>query len=458
MAGGHHAAHVDVSAFPADFVLGAATAAYQIEGAVDEDGRGPSIWDTFSHTPGRTAGGDTGDVACDHYHRWSEDLDIMAAIGLTGYRMSLSWSRLQPLGAGPLNPAAVAFYRALLTGLRERGIAPLVTLYHWDLPQPLEDDGGWPERVTALRLAEYAGQVSAALGDLVDDWVTINEPWCAAFLGYERGVHAPGRQDLGDAVRAAHHLNLAHGLAARAIREASPRARVGVALLLTDLHPLSGSPEDRAATERVDVNENGLFLEPVLGRGYSAAARELYGAVGLDAAIQDGDEDLIAAPLDFLGVNHYHSNLVAHAAGAGHLEAVQQPVEPATTALRWSVTPDALGRTLRRVAELTDLPLHVTESGASFPDRPDETGAVDDPARVEYLGGYLAAAAAACRDGVDLRGYYVWSLLDNYEWAEGFNQRFGLVHVDYPTQTRTPKTSATWYAALIAEHARAVRA
>jgi beta-glucosidase len=449
---------VDVAAFPSDFVFGAATAAYQIEGAAKEGGRGPSIWDTFSHQPGRTANGETGDVACDHYHRWREDIDILDTLGLNGYRMSVSWSRLQPQGYGPLNPEGVAYYRAVLEALKDKGIEPLVTLYHWDLPQPLEDAGGWPERITAVRFAQYAARTVEALGDLATNWVTLNEPWCSAFLGYGTGAHAPGRRELGDAIRAAHHLNLAHGLAVRAIRKIQVRARIGIALLLTDLHPATDSHDDIAATERMDINQNLMFLEPVLGQGYSARTRELYGAAGLETAAEAGDGAIVGARIDFLGVNHYHQNQVRYQPGAGHLEAALVAAQPATTTLGWSVRPDALARTLRRVASMTDLPLYVTESGACFPDQPDDTGAVEDPERIDYLSTYLAAAADLCRGGVNLRGFYVWSLLDNYEWAEGYAPRFGLVHVDYVTQTRTPKASAAWYRALIASHTRTVGA
>ena len=447
---------VDVGAFPAGFVFGAATAAYQIEGAVAEGGRGPSIWDTFSHEQGRTRNGDNGDVACDHYHRWADDVDLMADLGLRGYRLSVSWARLQPSGRGPLNPAALLFYRGLLARLRDRGIAPVVTLYHWDLPQPLEDAGGWPDRRTAYRFEEYAARTVAALGDLADTWVTLNEPWCSSFLGYGTGDHAPGRSDPRAAVCAAHHLNLAHGLAARAIKATHPALNLGVALLLTDLHPATDRIEDLAATERVDINNNLLFLEPLLGRGYSSATRRLYDTVGLADVVLDGDEQTIAAPLDFLGVNHYHQNVVRHAPGAGHLEAAQDAAEPSTTSLGWSVRPDALARTVRRVARRTELPLYVTESGASYDDRVDSDGVVDDLDRVEYLSQYIAACAELCREGVNLRGYFAWSFLDNYEWAEGYDTRFGLVYVDYTTQRRIPKTSAAWYRALIASHARAV--
>jgi len=449
---------LDVTAFPSDFLWGAATAAYQIEGAVDEGGRGPSIWDTFAHQPGRTRNGETGDVACDHYRRWRDDVDLMASTGLQAYRFSVSWSRLQPTGEGPLNPEGVAFYRGLLLRLQDRGIQPLVTLYHWDLPQPLEDAGGWPNRSTASRFADYAVLVTQALGDLASDWITLNEPWCSSFLGYGTGAHAPGRANLSDALAAAHHLNLAHGLAVRSIRQVCPGLRLGIGLLLTDLHPASSSSEDAAATRRVDINNNRIFLEPLLAGGYSRETLSQYGEAGLTRVVQRGDEELAGAPMDFLGVNHYHHNLVSHRPGGGHLDAETVPAPPATTSLGWSVSPDALARTLRRVAEsYPDLPLLVTESGASFDDHPDADGRVHDPQRVKYLAGYLSACAQLRREGVNLRGYFAWSFMDNYEWAEGYEKRFGLVYVDYATQRRIPKTSAQWYGDLIASHARAVR-
>lgn len=441
----------DIPAFPADFRWGFATAAYQIEGAATEGGRGPSIWDTFAHTPGLSFHGDTGDIACDHYHRWRADLDLLRDLGATDYRLSVSWSRLQPPGEGDLNPEAVAFYRAVLAGLRERGIRPLVTLYHWDLPQPLEGAGGWPVRATAERFADYAERTVRALGDLADDWVTLNEPWCSSFLGYGYGAHAPGRTEPAAAVAAAHHLNLAHGLALPRMRAVHPGARIGITNIVTDVVAATDSAADRAAAVRVDAGSNRFFLDPVyLGR-YSDAVHEAFPT--LRAHIHEGDLDLIAAPVDYAGINHYQRVLVHHEDGAGMLDAVETPAEPATTSFGWSVTPDAFGAVLRRVArEFTTLPIHVTESGASYHDYVDPEGVVADVERVAYLRGYLDAAAEAIRDGVDLAGYYAWSFLDNFEWAEGYSKRFGLVYVDYRTQERIPKLSAHWYRRAIAEH------
>lgn len=444
---------LDPARFPRDFVWGAATSAYQIDGAFDEGGRGRSIWDTFARMPGATVHGDTGDVACDHYHRWRDDVALMRRLGLTGYRFSVSWPRLQPDGRGVLNPAGISFYRALLAELHEAGIRPLVTLYHWELPQALEDAGGWPVRDTAARYAEFAGLVGGALGDLADDWITINEPWCQAFLGYESGKHAPGRRHLPDAVAATHHLLLAHGLGVAAVRAASAGARVGIADILTDVVPASTSADDLAATARYDANSNRLFLDPVLRGGYPDDVREIYEPHGLGRWIEPGDEHAIAVPIDFLGVNHYQRVVVRADAGDHHLGASGTPAEPATTSLGWSVTPEALTAVLGRVArDYPALPLYITENGASYPDYIDPSGEVRDVERVAYLEGYLSAAADAIAAGVDLRGYFHWSLLDNFEWGEGYRSRFGLVYVDYGTQRRIPKASARWYSDVIRRH------
>ena len=443
----------DTSAFPDGFLWGAATSAYQIEGGAAEGGREPSIWDTFSHTPGKTAGGDTGDIACDHFHRWAEDVELISDLGLTAYRLSLSWPRLQPDGRGRFNPQGVAFYRALLEGLREAGVRPLVTLYHWELPQALEDAGGWPNRDTATVFAEFAAQAVHTLGDLAEDWITLNEPWCQAFLGYESGVHAPGRKDLGDAVAAAHHLNVAHGMAVQAIRAEDTRARLGIANIVTDVLSASQSAEDQAATERYDANSNRLFLDPVLLGRYPKIIHELYDDHGLAGLVLPGDEALIAAPIDFLAVNHYQRVLVSADPGDTHLGAHGTPAEPATTSLGWSVIPEAFRDVLMRIhRDYPAIPLYVTENGASYDDRVDEHGRVVDSERVAYLRGYLGAAAEAISAGVDLRGYFTWSLMDNFEWGEGYRSRFGLIYVDYQTQRRIPKASASWYRDLIARH------
>jgi beta-glucosidase len=444
-----------IDAFPRDFRWGIATAAYQIEGAASKGGRGPSIWDTFAHTPGLSHNGDTGDIACDHYHRWSEDFDLMVSLGIRDYRLSLSWSRLQPTGEGALNPEGVAFYRKLLMGLTARGIRPLVTLYHWDLPQPLEDAGGWPTRQTAYRFAEYTRLVLEQLGDLAEEWITLNELWCISFLGYGLGAHAPGRVNIADAVAAAHHTNLAHGLAVAQFRASRPELRVGVTNIVTDIVPATDSADDAAAAERLDASSNRIFLDPVFLGDYSAAVRDLFAPYGLAELIEHGDLEIISAPLDFVGVNHYQRVITWFDEGGGYLRLGERPAEPATTSFGWSVIPDSLSNVLIRVSrEFTVLPIYVTENGASYDDYVDPNGEVIDTQRIEYFGGYLTAAGRAIREGVNLTGYYAWSLLDNFEWAEGYSKRFGLVYVDYRTQERIPKRSAHWYRDLIAEHDR----
>ena len=444
---------LDLTAFPADFRWGVATAAYQIEGGASEGGRGASIWDTFSHTPGLVLNGDNGDIAVDHFHRWPADLDLMVELGIKHYRLSLSWTRLQPTGAGELNPEGLAFYRDLLGGMRARGIEPLVTLYHWDLPQALEDEGGWANRDTAHRFADYASRVVAELGFLAADWITINEPWCVSFLGYGSGVHAPGKSDTRLAVAAAHHVNMAHGLALAAIRAINPELRVSNSNLVTDIVPATDSDDDAAAVLRLDAMNNRIFLDPVYRGFYSAVVHELFDEYGLAGLIHDGDLDVIGAPVDFMGLNHYQRVVVSADENGGYLKLTETPAEPATTSFGWSVEPDSLRSVLSRVSrDFTKLPIYVTENGASYDDYADPNGSVNDWPRVEYFSGYLAAAAEAIREGVNLQGYYAWSFLDNFEWAEGYSKRFGLVYVDYPTQKRIPKQSALWYRQLIADH------
>lgn len=439
------------ASFPPGFQWGVATAAYQIEGSAG--GRGESIWDVFSRTPGLTRHGDTADIACDHYNRLDQDLDLLASLGMRAYRLSLSWTRLQPLGRGPLSADGIDFYRRMLTGLADRGIRPFVTLYHWDLPQTLEESGGWANRATSYRFEEFAMQVAQSFGDLTSDWITLNEPWCSAFLGYGYGAHAPGHRDLRLATAAAHHLNLAHGLALRALRTACPDAEVGITNIVTDIVP-ADSPEDAEAADRLDAVSNRVFLDPVYHGAYGAPVHALLDPLGLEEHILDGDLEIISAPVDFVGLNHYQ-RVVASADPTAHFGVRETPAQPATTAFGWSVIPDSLHSVLVRVSrDYSSLPIYITESGASFHDYVDPEGDVDDVERVDYLAGYFAAAARAINDGVDLRGYFVWSLLDNFEWAEGYSQRFGIVYVDYRTQERVPKRSAQWYSALVAEHAR----
>jgi beta-glucosidase len=447
---------------PADFVLGAATAAYQIEGAATEDGRGPSIWDTFSHTPGKILGGDTGDVAIDHYHRYASDVALMAELGLQAYRFSVSWSRIQPDGRGRLNPKGLDFYDRLVDELLAQGIEPWPTLYHWDLPQPLEDAGGWPSRDTALRFADYASAMGEVLGDRIRVWTTLNEPWCSAFLGYGSGIHAPGRQDASSAVRAAHHLLLGHGLAAQVLR--SSGHQVGVAINLYEVQPASGSDADIDAARRIDGLQNRLFLDPVLLGRYPADVLEDLAGVTSFEHVRDGDLGVINTPLDALGVNYYTRHVVTgegfggdgHGGdgaaspwpGSSHVGFVDGDLP--ITAMGWEIHAAGLTKVLTRVArDYPAVPLYVTENGAAFLDEPDADGLVRDGDRIAFLDGHLRACRAAIDAGVPLHGYFCWSLFDNFEWSWGYSRRFGLVYVDYATQTRTPKSSAYWYSELI---------
>ncbi|MER6673093.1 GH1 family beta-glucosidase [Streptomyces sp. NPDC000983] len=451
--------------FPPAFLWGAATSAYQIEGAVREDGRTPSIWDTFSHTPGKTDGGDTGDIAVDHYHRYRDDVALMAELGLSAYRFSISWSRVQPTGRGPAVQRGLDFYRSLVDELLEHGIKPAVTLYHWDLPQELEDAGGWPERDTAYRFAEYAQIVGEALGDRVEQWITLNEPWCSAFLGYSSGVHAPGRTDPAASLRAAHHLNLAHGLGTKALRSVMP-ARNSVALSLNSavVRSVSEDPEDLAARQRIDDLANGIFHGPILQGAYPQSLFAATSSLTDWDFVQDGDLALINQPLDALGLNYYTPSLVSAAASApagpradGHGVTTHSPW-PASedvafhqspgerTEMGWSIDPTGLHDLIMRYSRIAPgLPLYVTENGAAYDDKPDPDGQVHDPERIAYLHGHLSAVRRAIEDGADVRGYYLWSLLDNFEWSYGYSKRFGAVYVDYTTLERTPKSSALWY-------------
>ncbi|MPZ28302.1 MAG: beta-glucosidase [Micromonosporaceae bacterium] len=444
--------------FPAGFVWGAATAAYQIEGAVSEGGRGRSIWDTFSHTPGRTADGDTGDVACDHYHRYAEDVALMARLGLAAYRFSVAWPRIQPDGTGPANPAGLDFYDRLVDTLVGHGIDPIVTLYHWDLPQALQEQGGWTVRQTAHRFAGYAELVHARLGDRVRTWVTLNEPWCAAFLGHTAGVHAPGQADPAAGFAAAHHLLLGHGEAVRGLRAAGAE-RLGVTLNPAAVRPADPqAPGDVAAARLVDGLQNRIFLDPMFGHGYPADVLAVARRFGPTDWLQDGDEATIAAPLGLLGVNYYAPAVVAARPG--------EPANPTypgsegigfipspgpATEMGWAIEPAGLTGLLERLArDYPGVPILITENGAAFADRPDAGGRVADPRRIAYLDGHLRAVHAAIDRGADVRGYLVWTLMDNFEWAEGYRKRFGLIYVDYPTQRRVPKDSAWWYRDLIA--------
>ncbi|WP_097885473.1 GH1 family beta-glucosidase [Streptomyces sp. st140] len=442
----------DLTALPADFTWGVATAAYQIEGAVAEDGRSPSIWDTFSHTPGKVDGGDTGDIACDHYHRVPEDIGLIKQLGADAYRFSVAWPRVLPGGDGPVNKAGLDFYDRLVDGLLEAGVTPFATLYHWDLPQVLQDRGGWTVRETSEHFAAYASQVVERLGDRVKDWATLNEPLCSAWIGHLEGRMAPGLTDLTAAVRASYHLHLGHGLAVQAIRAASSDARVGIVNNLSPIEPASTSEADLAAARRADGHINRWWLDPILGRGYPQDMVEEY---GVELPLQPSDLETIAAPLDWLGLNYYFRQIVtADPDGtAPHARQVSAP-GARLTHMDWEVHAEGLEQLLLRLTEEYGVQrIYVTENGSAYEDVVAADGSVHDPERVRYLEEHLAACARAVGKGAPLAGYFAWSLLDNFEWAYGYDKRFGLVHVDYATQRRTVKSSGLRYAELVREHA-----
>jgi beta-glucosidase len=430
------------AAFPPTFVWGTATAAYQVEGAATEDGRGESIWDRFSATPGKVSNGDTGAVACDSYHRYAEDIRLMRALGIGAFRLSVAWPRILPDGTGRVNQAGLDFYDRLVDELLSNGLDPYVTLYHWDLPQVLEDRGGWPVRDTVDAFAEYTEVVAARLGDRVRHWITQNEPWVVSWLGYGLGYHAPGRKSERDALAAGHHVLLAHGRAAEVLRREAPGAEVGITVDLVPTYPYSDSDADVEAAREADGFRNRWFLEPVLGRGYPQDMLERYAEIL--PTIVEGDMQTIAAPLDFLGVNYYTRNVVRAGVGEVEIEGAEH------TEMGWEVVPGALHELLVHLHATYELPdLYITENGAAFPDA-RENGSVPDPRRVSYLEGHLDAVAAAVAEGVPVRGYFLWSLLDNFEWAFGFSRRFGIVYVDFETLERVPKDSFSWYRDFIA--------
>jgi beta-glucosidase len=445
------------AAFPRQVRLGAATAAYQIEGAVREDGRGESIWDRFCTTPGAIDRGETGAIACDHYHRWREDVELMAALNLESYRFSIAWPRVQPDGTGPLNPAGLEFYRRLAGTLRERGIEPVATLYHWDLPQALQDRGGWAARDTVERFADYAELMAERLGGEIGTWITHNEPWVVAFLGHAEGVKAPGVRDWPTALAVSHHLLLSHGLAAQRLRAVRPDSEVAITVNLAPMRPASGAPEDVAAAARADGHQNRWFLDPVLRGAYPQDMLEHYEQrFGPLDAIRDGDTATLAQPLDFLGVNYYFPMRVAADPAGGPLgfRAAEKPGP--RTEMGWPIDAGGLHELLVRLhRDYGPLELRITENGSAFADPPPAGGVIEDPDRLAYLHAHLAAVARAVADGADVRGYAVWSLLDNFEWEQGYAKRFGIVGVDYPTQERIPKRSGLWYRDFIASRVTA---
>lgn len=431
--------------FPSTFKWGSATSSHQIEGAAFEDGKGLSIWDTFSHTPGKIKGGDHADVACDHYHRWQEDLDLMQDLGLNSYRFSISWPRVIPAGVGAVNAKGLDFYDRLVDGLLQRNLEPFVTLYHWDLPQALQEQGGWVSRDTAYHFADYARTVAENLGDRVTNWITHNEPFCTAIMGHLYGAHAPGIQDLHSALQALHHVYLSHGLAVPVLREHSrPDAQVGITLSLHPVYPHSEQPRDILAARRHDGFRNRWYLDPLYGRGYPQDVWERYGQHV--PVVQDGDLDTISAKMDFLGVNYYFREVVEDSPGHGLFDAREIHLENVKrTHFDWEVYPEGLTALLKRVHEdYAPEKIYITENGATFQEEMVD-GRVDDEDRRQFLEDHIQACLNVVKAGVPLQGYFAWSLLDNFEWAEGYDKRFGMVHVDFSTQKRTLKTSGNWY-------------
>jgi len=430
--------------FPDGFVWGTATAAYQIEGAAAADGKGPSIWDTFSHRPDTIAGGDTGDIACDHYHRYRDDVALMGELGVNAYRFSISWPRVIPAGTGAVNAAGLAFYDRLVDALLERGITPFITLYHWDLPQAVEDRGGWGSRETAAAFGDYAAVVGRRLGDRVKHWITFNEPFAFVVIGHAYGMHAPGHKDAALAFRAAHHVNLAHGDAVRALRAAVPQSRIGITQVSMPVHPASDSDADRAAARRFDGFVNRWYWEPPLRGAYPADLVERIGP--LAPQIEPGDAERMAPPIDFFGHNSYTRAVVRNDPDNALTGAVTIDTGNAKTAMGWEIYPDHLYDALTRITRDYGAPeIFITENGAAFRDEV-VGGAVRDPQRIDYLRSHLEACLRAIADGVKLRGYFCWSLLDNFEWAYGYSKRFGLIYTDYPTQRRIVKASGRFFA------------
>ena len=447
--------------FPDGFLWGAATASYQIEGAHDEDGRTPSIWDTFSRTPGKVVNGDTGDVACDHYHRMPQDVALMKDLGLDAYRFSVAWPRVIPGGTGAVNAAGLDFYSRLVDTLLENGIRPVVTLYHWDLPQVLDDQGGWLNRDSAQWFTDYTAATVAALGDRVTNWTTFNEPWCSSVLSYAIGAHAPGHHDPVEGMVAAHHLMLAHGTAVPVIREHSPGAEVSITLNPSQVWgPDDGDERDADAVRRADNALNGIFFGPLFHGAYPDGFLDDTAHLTDHAFIQDGDLATMSVPLDNLGVNNYFPARV-RATREGEDTAnpmpgcdgvVDIPPRPPLTAMGWEQSPESHRLIIERSARECALPIYITENGSAWDDTLSADGGVHDAERVAYLHGHLGAVADAIEGGTDVRGYFAWSLLDNFEWAYGYDKRFGIVHVDYDTQVRTVKDSGLEYARILADH------
>jgi beta-glucosidase len=453
--------------FPKNFIWGVATSAYQIEGAWNEDGRGPSIWDTFSHTPGKVLNNENGDVAADHYHRWKEDIALMSELGIKAYRFSTAWPRILPEGTGKVNKKGLDFYDRIVDELLKRKIEPYVCLFHWDLPQPLQDKGGWPNRDTSAHFAEYARVVAGRLGDRVNVWFTHNEPWVAAFVGNFLGTHAPGKKDIGAAVKSLHHILLSHGLAADVIRsEVKHPVKIGITLNLNPVDPATDSKKDAEAAERVDMFMNRIVLDPLL-KGTSPIQESTITKVLTGRVIQDGDLEKIQQ-VDILGINYYSRAVMKHSAKIPVVNVEQVQPEGNEYSGMWEIYPDGMYNILKQVwsyfppsppaplpikGEGSRVELMVTENGVPVPDGVDFDGRVRDERRIRYLQNHIAQVQRAIEDGIPVKGYFHWSLLDNFEWDLGYGQRFGLVYVDFKTQKRIMKDSGRWFANVIKKNA-----
>jgi len=435
--------------FPADFSWGTATASYQVEGAWKEDGKGESIWDRFSHTPGTIMNGDTGDVACDQYHRYKDDIALMKELGLRGYRFSISWPRIFPDGKGKVNQEGLDYYSRLVDELLANDIRPFPTLYHWDLPQALQHVGGWANRDIIGHFTKYAETCIESLGDRVKHWMVFNEPWVFTFLGYIVGIHAPGLRDRAMGMRAMHIVNLAHASAIRAMRSVGTAEAIGTAFSMSAAYPYTESEEDRAAAERQHAFSNDWFLRPLMGGGYPRAYVDQDRALA-EMDIQPGDDAAIKAPLDFIGINLYTRTIAANNPDETYLGVRQVPGPGPKTAFGWEVWPAALYQMITRVHRDYGLPIYVTENGCSYPTAPDVDGRVRDQERIDFYKGYIGQVARAIDEGADVRGYYAWTLIDNFEWGMGYSQRFGIVYVDFENeQKRFVKDSGYWYRDLI---------
>lgn len=435
--------------FPKDFLWGTATASYQIEGAANEDGRGESIWDTFSKTPGKVFEGHTGDIACDHYHRYKEDVQLMSDLAIQSYRFSIAWPRIFP-ERGQLNHKGIDFYKRLVDELHKKDIKPMATMYHWDLPQYLQDKGGWVNRDTVHYFLEYAETLYRELGDIIPAWITHNEPWCASFLGYGIGIHAPGHKDWNEAIRASHHILLSHGKAVESFRSSGLKGEIGITLNLNHVYSETNSKEDVEAAHRSDGFSNRWFLDPIFKGQYPQDMMELFAHhVGSYDFIQHGDLESISRKLDFLGVNYYTRALVKKGPDDGLLSVVNLRGSENRTDMDWEVYPQGLYDLLTRIKkDYGEIPLYITENGAAYPDTVVD-GNVQDQKRIEYIEAHLEKSLQFINEGGNLKGYYVWSFMDNYEWSLGYSKRFGIVYVDYKTQKRIPKKSAYWYRELI---------